>query len=131
MVSQPITQQQQQVCAQIVTAQVDQYNTTVQMMNQIQSNIPALQKVTELTSGFSNMGESSSATAQANNYSTQLVTAMNNYKAHMDADATLISALQSMQSSLGQAAMKGNSSLVGNAVQAAALTAAFSYQPSL
>lgn len=126
-----ITQSQQTICAAIITTQVDKYNTTVQMMDQIQSNVPAVQTFTNLANTFSNLGQSSSATTQINSYSGQLTTAMSNWKAHMDADDAYIGSLQSMQSTLGQSALKAKPDLVGQAVQAAALTAAFSYQPSL
>ncbi|MFK2877524.1 hypothetical protein [Rhodanobacter hydrolyticus] len=131
LMNQSITQSQQAICAQIVTTQVDKYNITVDMMNQLHSNIPALQKLTSLTNGFTTAGESSSATAQAAGVANEMATAMNNWKTQVDADDAFISSLQGMQSTLGHAAMQGNPSLLGNAVQATALTAAFSYQPSL
>lgn len=131
LMNQSITQSQQAICAQIVTTQVDKYNITVDMMNQLHSNIPALQKLTSITNSFSTPGESSSATAQAAGVANEMATAMNNWKTQMDADDAFIGSLQGMQSTLGHAAMSGNPSLLGNAVQATALTAAFSYQPSL
>jgi hypothetical protein len=131
LMNQSITQSQQAICTQIITTQVDKYNITVGMMNQIQSNIPALQKLDDLTNGFTNAGESSAATAQAAGVANQMTTAMSNWRTRMDADDAFISSLQSMQSTLGQAAMRAKPSLTGEAVQAGVLTAAFSYQPSL
>ncbi|MBD8899998.1 hypothetical protein [Rhodanobacter sp. DHG33] len=126
-----ITRNQQLICAAIINTQVDKYNRTVEMMNQLDSNIPAVQKFTSLANTFSNLGESSSATTQINSYSAQLADAMSQWKTQMDADDAYISSLQSMQSTLGQTALKAKPDLIGQAVQATALTAAFSYQPSL
>jgi len=125
LMSQSVVKSQQQICAAIITTQVDKYNTTVQMMQQIQSNLPAVQKFTDLANGFSNMGESSSATTQISSYSGQLSTSMSNWKAHMDADDAYIASLQQMQGVLAKKALNGSNSILGNVVQAGAFAAAF------
>ena len=66
LMSQSVVKSQQQICAAIITTQVDKYNTTVRMMKQIQSNLPAVQKFTDLASSFSNLGRSGLAST-ANN----------------------------------------------------------------
>lgn len=126
LMNQSTAQSQQAICAQIVTTQVHEYNITVDMVNQIQSNIPALQKLSSLTSTFSTPGESSSATTQAAGIANDMAAAMNTWKTNKEADDAILQSLQGMQSTLAQGAMRGNPSLMGDAVQAAALTAAFS-----
>jgi len=123
--SQSVVKSQQQICAAIITTQVDKYNTTVQMMNQIQSNIPAVQSFTNFANTFSNLGQSSSATTQINSYSGQLATAMNNWKTHMDADDAYIASLQQMQGILAKKALNGSNSVLGDVVQAGTFAAAF------
>jgi hypothetical protein len=125
LMSQSVVKSQQQICAAIITTQVDKYNTTVQMMQQIQSNLPAVQKFTDLASSFSNMGESSSATTQINSYSGQLSTAMSNWKAHMDADDAYIASLQQMQGVLAKKALNGSNNILGDVVQAGTFATAF------
>lgn len=125
LMSQSVVKSQQQICAAIITTQVDKYNTTVQMMNQIQSNIPAVQSFTNFANTFSNLGQSSSATTQINSYSGQLATAMNNWKTHMDADDAYIASLQQMQGILAKKALNGSNSVLGDVVQAGTFAAAF------
>lgn len=125
LMSQSVVKSQQQICAAIITTQVDKYNTTLQMMQQIQSNIPAVQKFTDLADNFSNLGESSSATTQINSYSGQLSTAMSNWKAHMDADDAYIASLQQMQGVLAKKALNGSNSILGDVVQAGTFATAF------
>lgn len=125
LMSQSVVKSQQQICAAIITTQVDKYNTTVQMMQQIQSNLPAVQKFTDLANSFSSMGESSSATTQISSYSGQLSTAMSNWKAHMDADDAYIASLQQMQGVLAKKALNGSNSILGDVVQAGTFATAF------
>lgn len=125
LMSQSVVESQQQICAAIITTQVDKYNTTVKMMQQIQSNLPAVQKFTDLADNFSNMGESSSATTQISSYSGQLSTSMSNWKAHMNADDAYIASLQQMQGVLAKKALNGSNNTLGNVVQAGAFAAAF------
>lgn len=125
LMSQSVVKSQQQICAAIITTQVDKYNTTVKMMKQIQSNLPAVQNFTDLANSFGNLGESSSATTQINSYSGQLSTAMSNWKAHMDADDAYITSLQQMQGLLAKKALNGSHVNLGDIVQAAAFAAAF------
>ncbi len=132
LIDQSIVKSQRDICAQIVKTQVDKYNSTVDMMGLLSTNsTSSLSKLTELSKTFSNAGESSSATTQALGYSNEMSTAMNNWAATIKADDAIISSLQDMQSTLARAAMNAKPSLGGNAVQAAVLTAAFTYHPSL
>ncbi|HEV2680619.1 MAG TPA: hypothetical protein VGV14_08965, partial [Rhodanobacter sp.] len=93
LLKQSVAQSQQQICTQITTTQVDKYNTTVDMLGSLAANTSALQKLSDLTSSFTNAGESSSATTQAAGYSNQMATAMNDWEAHMKADDAIISSL--------------------------------------
>lgn len=125
LMGQSLTQSQKQICAAIITAQVDKYNQTILMMQQIQSNLPAVQKIGDLASTFSNMGSSSSATTQISGFSAQLNTKMSNWQAQMNADDALINSLQQAQGILAKKALNGGGTLLGNTVQATAFAAAF------
>lgn len=127
LVNQSIAKSQQAICAQIISTQVDKYNITADIANQLQSNIPALEKLQNISTTFTNAGQSSSATTQAANVAAQMAAAMNNWKTRIDADDATIKSLQDVQSTLAQTSLRGTS-LQGEAVQAAALTAAFTIQ---
>lgn len=131
LLTQSVAQSQKQICAQIITTQVDKYNSTVDMLQSLSASTSALQKLSDATSTFTNAGESSSATTQAAGYNSQMATEVNNWEAHMKADDAIISSLQDMQSTLARQAMNAKPDLGGEAVQAAVLTAAFTYHPSL
>ena len=131
LLTQSVAQSQQQICAQIITTQVDKYNSTVDMLQSLSSNTSALQKLSDAASTITNAGEISSATTQAAGYNSLMATEVNNWEAHMKADDAIISSLQDMQSTLARQAMNAKPDLGGEAVQAAVLTTAFTYHPSL
>lgn len=124
--SQPISQSQQAICGKVVELQVDKYNKTVDMLNQLQTYNGSLQKLSNMANTFDNMGKSSSTTTQATTYTSQLTTAMNNWQTQMQADDTMISALRDQQSMLAKMAMDSKPDFLGQGTQAAALTLAFS-----
>jgi hypothetical protein len=131
LINQSIAKSQQQICAQIVTTQVNKYNATVDMVGVLFANTSSLKTLSDVTSKFTNAGESSAATTQAAGYSNEMATRMNEWAATVKADDAIISSLRDMQSTMARAAMNAKPSLGGEAVQAAVLTAAFTYHPSL
>jgi hypothetical protein len=131
LLAQPLAKNQQAICAEIVTTQVDKYNSTVEMLKTLSTNTSALQTLSSLTSTFTTAGESSAAATQAAGLGTEMAARMDAWGAHMKADEAILSSLQDMQSTLARQAMNAKPSMEGDAVQAAVLTAAFSYHPSL
>lgn len=126
LVNQSIMQRQQQICAAIVQTQVDKYNLTVQMIQHLGGYSDYFKKVEGIIKTAKTLGDANSANNQAQQYDSAMNTEMNDYQTQIKAKDALISSLQGMQSALAQGALRGDSSLLGNAVQAAALTAAFS-----
>jgi hypothetical protein len=117
LLSQNMDQSQQQICAQIVTTQVDKYNQTVQMLNTLNSYSTSLQKLSTMANSISNMGTSSSTTTQATTYSSQLTTQMSNWQAQMNADDAIIKTMEDQQKILSHIALNGgNTSILGDAL---------------
>jgi len=116
LISGQMDQSQKAICAQIVTTQVDKYNRTVTMMNQLNTYGSSLQTLQSSVSSFSNMGESSSTTTAAAGYSAQLQTEMSNWESQMKADDAIIKTLSDQQSILSQMALNGggSSSIIGS-----------------
>jgi len=112
LLSQPMDQSQQQICAQIVTTQVDKYNKTVAMLNQMNNYSSSLQTLENTVNKFSNMGESSSANTAAAGYSSQMQTDMNNWQAQMNVDDAIIKTLEGQQAILAHMALNGGSTSV-------------------
>jgi hypothetical protein len=117
MLTQSITQNQQNICAQIVITQVDKYNATVDMLNTLSSDSAAVKKLDDLANSFTNLGQSSSVTTQAADLSNQVSAQVNAWNARIKADDAVISSLQGMQSTLAQMALNGsNGSMLSNAL---------------
>lgn len=131
LVNQTLEKSQQSICAEIIRIQVGKFNSTVDMLDAIDSNAAALQKVKNDASNAKNMGEVNSAAAEAASYSSQMATRVTNWSATMKANDAMLTSYRDMQSTLARNAMNAKPGLLGQTVQAAALTAAFSYHPSL
>lgn len=131
LLNQSITKSQQAICAQIVTTQVNKYNSTVQMLNTMNKNIGPLQSLADQASTFTNMGQATTAETEATSYVAQMESARNSWEATVKADDATLSSLNDMQSTLAANAMNAKPDMGGEAVQAAVLTAAFTYHPSL
>jgi len=125
LVNQSIMQRQQQVCTAIIQTQVDKYNLTVQMISRLSGYSDYFSKVEGIIKTAKTLGDANSANNQAQQYDSAMNTEMNDYQTQIKAKDALISSLEGMQSALAQQAMRGNPSLLGDAVQATALTAAF------
>ena len=122
----PITVAQQQICANITMLQVDEYNRTVAMLGKLDQYGSTLQKLNKLTNEVKTLGTTSGATTQAVTYSAITAHAMQEWQTAIAGDQAVIQALNQQQSILAKAALKGQSSVIGTVVQAAALKAAFS-----
>jgi len=122
----PITVAQQQICANITMLQVDEYNRTVAILNQLDQYGGTLQKLNKLANEVKTLGTTSGATTQAATYSATTAYAMQQWRTAIAGDEAVIQSLNQQQSILAKAAMRGKSSVIGTVVQAAALKAAFS-----
>lgn len=122
---QPITARQQLICREIVLLQVDQYNITADALSELTTQASTVQKLNDVVNGISTLGESNSATSQAQQYMAQLQTASYTWKKQVDADEAMITTLQHQQSLLAKVALNGSNTVLGHVVNAVALKAAF------
>lgn len=122
---QPITQRQQLICKEIALLQVDQYNITATALGELTVQQSTVQKLGNVVSSISTLGESNSATSQAQGYIAQLQTASDTWNAQIKADKAMIDTLEQQQGILAKVALTGGNTILGNVVQAAALKAAF------
>lgn len=124
--NQPIATRQQMICAQIVIFQIDEYNKTADALNAIGgTSTTTLEKLNSLIASVDTLGKTTNAQAQAAGVNATVVTAMATWQTQIRADEAVIQALKQQQAILATVAMKGNNTLLGNVVQAAALKAAF------
>lgn len=108
LMTQSITQSQQQICAQIVNTEVDKYNKTVAMLNQMNTYSNMFQQVQQVGQSISTFADSGRANNQAQTYSDALTTEMSNWQAQMQADDAIIKTLQEQQGILARVALNGN-----------------------
>lgn len=120
-----ITKNQQNICAQIVLAQVDKYNKTVKVVNDTQQFGQELQQITASLSKMSTQGDSDRVAANTGTHSEQLAWEMQDWQSQMEKDDAVISTLQQQQSILAKVALNGSNTILGNVVQAAAFAKAF------
>lgn len=121
----PVAEQQQQICARIIYFQVDEYNKTVDMLNQVNNYSTMFTKVEGVLNSVSTLADAGRANNQAQDYANAMTTQMVNWRSQMQADDSIIKMLQSQQSLLARTVFSAHPDLVGQATQAAALTAAF------
>lgn len=121
--SQSIMVSQQQICANIVTLQVDEYNRTVFIVNQMQTFGGSLQKLNDLANSVDTLGKTSSTTTQATTQTANMQEAMALWRTAIASDDALIASLEQQQKILAHVAMKGNS-VLGNLVQVGVLAGA-------
>ena len=125
LMTKPIGETQQMLCAQIVIQQVQKYNKTVDMLNKLQGYSGTFQEVETAAKGVESMADSNRASTQVEQYSSAVQTEMANWQAEMHAADSIISTLQAQQSILGHIALKGSNQTLGTVVQAAAFAKAF------
>jgi hypothetical protein len=120
-----LVESQQNICMAVVRLQVDEYNITANALGQLTLQQSSIQKLGDVVNAISTIGESNSATSQAQGYLAQLQTASLTWKTQMDADEASIKALQQYQSTLAQTRLQGTRAVLGTVVQAGAFAAAF------
>ncbi len=122
--SQNVSDSQKQICAQIITTQVDKYNKTVVILNKMNGYASLFNKVESAGQAISTMADSGRANNQAQVYTSALSTEMNNWEAEMKADDAIISTLQQQQIILTRVALKGTNT-VGNVAPLTTFDGAF------
>ena len=120
-----LVESQQNICMAVVRLQVDEYNITASALGQLTVQQSTIQKLGDVVNAISTIGESNSATSQAQGYLAQLQTASLTWKTQMDADEASIKALQQYQSTLAQTRLQGTRGVLGTVIQAGAFAAAF------
>jgi hypothetical protein len=120
--------QQRKVCQQIIETQTHKYNTAVNMLAHMNGYSNTLRKISD---SFATIASFASGDRQALTYHTNetlsaMTMEMNNAEQMMKADDATIAALQTRQSQLAKVALRGSSSMIGNAMQGVIFAAAFS-----
>lgn len=123
--NQSITTNQQNICAQIVLAQVDKYNKTVKVVNDTQQFGQQLQQLTSSLNKITTQGDSNRAASNVGYQSSQIASEMVDWDSQMKKDDSIIATLQQQQSILAKVALNGSNTILGNVVQAGAFAAAF------
>lgn len=123
--SQSIATSQQSICAQIVITQVDKYNKTIKVIQDMQQFGSALQNLTKQISAVTNQGDSNRVSASATVQAQQISADMADWDTQMKADDAVIATLQQQQSILAKVALNGSNTVLGDIVQAGAFAAAF------
>ena len=118
-----ITKSQQTICAKIVTLQVDKYNKTVIILNELNKYGGTLQQLNDLANQVTNVGNASNTTSQAETVSATMARSMSDWQTSIAGDDALISSLNQQQQILAKVALNG--SPLGNVVQGAAFALAF------
>jgi hypothetical protein len=123
--SSSVTKNQQNICAQIVLAQVDKYNKTVKVVNDTQQFGQELQQITASLKKMTTQGDSDRVSANTAAHSEQLAWEMQDWQSQMKKDDAVIATLQQQQGILAKIALNGSNTILGNVVQAAAFAKAF------
>lgn len=123
--NQPITERQQLICKQIVLLQIDEYNITAEALGELTLQQSTVQKLSDIVNSISTMGESSSASSQAQQFMSQLQAASDTWKKQVEADESMIATLQQQQAVLSRVALHGSNTVLGDIVQAGAFALAF------
>lgn len=119
LLSQPVSESQRNVCAQIVIAQVDKYNQTVALLGRLGTYKNSLDQLVHMAGkAEATLGYASGTTTQATTYASGMATDMNNWDARMKADDAIIKTLQDQQVLLARQALKGGAAtLLGTALE--------------
>jgi hypothetical protein len=105
--SQSITASQQQICVTIVTTQIDKYNKTVALLNDMGQYNNLFQQLQKVNAAANTLADSSNANNQTQVYTSAMNTEMSNWHAQMEADDAIISTLQQQQDMLSRVALNG------------------------
>ena len=120
-----ITSSQQKICANIVMLQVDKYNRSVEIINQLNKFGGTLNKLNDLANAVNNVGNANNTSAQAGALSATLAKSMHEWKLAIQGDDNLIKALSSQQAILARVALNGKPGIVGEVIQGAAFAKEF------
>ncbi|WP_146745366.1 hypothetical protein [Dyella jiangningensis] len=120
--------QQRKVCQQIIEAQTHKYNTAVDMLTHMNGYSSTLGKISDSFAKITNFasGDRQALTYHTNETLSAMTMDMNNAEQMMKADDATIAALQTRQSQLAKVALRGSSSMIGNAMQGVIFASAFS-----
>jgi len=105
--SQSITASQQQICATIITTQVDKYNKTVALLNDMGQYNTLFQQIQQVNQAVNTLADAGRANNQTQVYTTAMNTEMSNWHAQMEADDAIISTLQQQQDMLSRVSLNG------------------------
>ncbi len=125
LLSQPISQTQQALCAQIVSVQIDKYNRTVELLNRLRGYASQFQQVESTASAISTLADTGRVSTQVQKYASALNTDIGDWQAQMQADDAIVATLQNQQAILGHMALRGSNTVLGNIVQAVTFATAF------
>jgi len=120
-----ITKSQQTICAKITTLQVDKYNKTVIILNELNQYGGTLQQLNDLANEVTNVGNASNTTTQAATVSATMARSMSDWQTAIAGDDAIIKALKEQQEILAKVALNGHPTVLGDVVQAAAFAKAF------
>lgn len=123
--NQPIAERQQLICEQIVLLQIDEYNITANALAELTVQQSTVQNLSDIVNSISTMGESSSASSQAQQFMSQLHVASDTWRKQVEADESMIATLQQQQAVLSKVALNGSNTVLGDIVQAGAFALAF------
>lgn len=125
----PVVKNAQRICVMTTKLKTKMYNESVERANRIAIYDGGLKKVLNyidsLSGSASSNGNTQRLILETAQKDAQLKVEMENYAANMASYETLLKSLESQQSVLARAALRGKASLLGNVTQAAAFAAAF------
>ncbi|MCZ2498386.1 hypothetical protein GN316_16620 [Xylophilus sp. Kf1] len=125
----PVIRNSQRLCVVSTKLKVKMYNESVERANRIVVYDGGLKRIMghieSLNGSPSSNGNTQRLMLETAQKDAQLKLEMENYAANMASYDTLLRTLESQQSVLSRAALRGKASLLGNVTQAAAFAAAF------
>jgi len=125
----PVVKNAQRICVLSTKLKVKMYNESVERANRINVYDSGLKKIVNVIDSLSgspnSVGNTQRMILETAQKDAQLKMEMENYAANMASYESLLRTLESQQSVLSRAALRGKPSLLGNVTQAAAFAAAF------
>lgn len=113
---------QNKICQRITLLQIDKYNKAATMLNHMNDYFAGLQQLTAkadeiVGEALHAVGDRGGVQNQTGQTQTSLSVEMSNIKQQLRANDAAIATLQAQQSMLGNIAVKGSPTLIGNAMQ--------------
>ena len=124
-----IKRSQNQICQQITILEIHKYNTVAEILNEMNSYVAALQGIDDKANAIIGAVTNAVGDRQAVNNQTSMAQArfsqrFADVQQKLQADDAAINTLKAQQSILGNIALKGSNSIVGNAMQTVVFAAA-------